>query len=299
MKHLYTAALASCAILSACSSSNSSDVAATEERDVAIAFAAEANNVAIDCDTQLTGIGSPSTNAAVKEFRFYIHDVNLLDDEGNAYTLQLDNNTWNYQDLALLDFMNKDTSCSGSTKEMNKDVNGTVSVPPSTKLTGLRFTLGVPSNLNHIDRVTAPTPLDQASLHWNWQNGYKFARLDVAPTGGITRPSDAGFSAPVWNFHLGSTNCVGDPQTGDDISCARPNRPRIELNNFDHSADTVTLDFSALVANIDLSQDIGGKPGCMAGATDPECAEPFKALGMDVSTGKADSTITQTVFRVN
>ena len=181
MKHFYLAAIASCAILSACSNSNSSEVGATEERDVSLAFAAEANGVAIDCDTQLTGIGSPSTNASVKEFRFYVHDVSLLDNDGNAYSLELKENAWNHQNLALLDFMNKDTSCSGSLKETNKSVNGTVSVSPSTELVTLRFTLGVPSDLNHLDRATAPAPLDQTSLHWNWQNGYKFARFDIAP----------------------------------------------------------------------------------------------------------------------
>ena len=299
MNHFYLAAIASCAILSACSSSNSGDVAASEERDVAIAFAAEANNVAIDCDTQLTGIGNPSTNAAVKEFRFYVHDVSLLDQEGNAYNVQLDDSEWTYQNLALLDFMSKDTSCGGSAKETNKQLNGTVSVPSSAELVGLRFKVGVPNDLNHMDRATAPAPLDQTSLHWNWQNGYKFARLDIAPLGGMTRPSDPSFSAPTWNFHLGSTNCVGDPQTGDVISCARPNRPLIELTNFDYRSNKVTLDFAALMAQIDLSQDLGGKPGCMAGATDPECSQTFSALGLDVSTGKSDSTVTQTVFRVN
>ena len=299
MKNLYIAALASCAILSACSSSNSGDVGAIEERDLTIAFAAEANNVAIDCNTQLTGIGNPATNAFIKEFRFYVHDLTLIDQEGNTYPLKLNSNQWSYQNLALLDFMDKDTSCSGSAKEMNREVNGTVTVSPGTQLTGLRFTLGVPSDLNHNDRATAPAPLDQTSLHWNWQNGYKFARLDVAPAGGITRPGDPSFNAGIWNFHLGSTNCVGDPQTGEDITCDRPNRPIIQLERFDPVADTVTLDFGALVNNINLSQDLGGKPGCMGGATDPECLETFKALGLDVSTGKAEATFTQTVFRVN
>jgi uncharacterized repeat protein (TIGR04052 family) len=299
MKHFYMAALVSCTILSACSSSNSNDVGALEERNVTIAFAAEANNVAIDCTTQLTGIGNPATNAAIREFRFYIHDVTLLDDQGNTFPLELEDSQWTHQNLALLDFMDKDTSCSGAAKEINREVTGTVSITSQAQLAGLQFTLGVPSELNHNDRATAPAPLDQTSLHWNWQNGYKFARLDVAPVGGITRPSDPSFNAGTWNFHLGSTNCVGDPQTGDDITCDRPNRPIIQLDNFDAEADTVTLDFGALVTDIDLTQDLGGKPGCMGGATDPECLETFKALGLDVSTGKAEPTLTQTVFRVN
>lgn len=289
MKKLTMAALACCTILSACSGGTSNSVDSNEERLISIAFAAEANNVAIDCDTQLTGLGTQNSNAMVKEFRFYIHDVSLIDNDGKSYDLALNDSVWNHQNLVLLDFMNKDTSCSGSSKSMNTDVSGVVSVPATADLTGIRFTLGVPSSLNHADRATASAPLDQTSLHWNWQNGYKFARLDVAPIGGI----------PSWNFHLGSTDCTGSPQAGEDVICSRPNRPSFELSNFDHTTDTITLDFGALVENIDLTQDLGGKPGCMSGATDPECYQTFKALGLDVTTGNADPTITQTVFRVN
>jgi uncharacterized repeat protein (TIGR04052 family) len=287
------------ALLAACSSSNDSAVESNEVRDVSIAFTAEANNVAIDCDTQLTGLGTQNTNAALKEFRIYVHDVALLDDQGNAYSVTLDANEWQYQNLALLDLMSKDTSCSGAAKPTNTAIAGEVSVPPNTALTQVRFTLGVPNALNHQDRATAPAPLDAASMHWNWQNGYKFARFDIAPLGGISRPSDAGFSSTTWNFHLGSTNCVGDPQLNEAVTCGRPNLPVIELTNFDATSDTVVIDYGKLVESQNVSQDLGGASGCMSGATDPECAAIFTALGLDVSTGKADANLTQTVFRVN
>jgi hypothetical protein len=36
----------------------------------------------------------------------------------------------------------------------------------------------------------------------------------------------------------------------------------------------------------------------MSGATDKECPALFEALGLDLATGKANATKTQTVFKV-
>lgn len=308
MKHFYLAAIASCAILSACSSSNSSDVAATEERDVAIAFAAEANGNPISCDNLLTGLGTQNTNAILMDFRFYVHDASLLDENGKAYPITLNESPNTYKNLELLDFTNR-ASCDSQNpiKEQNTELTGSVTIPSNTALIGVTFTLGVPPSLNHLDAAPANNPnilRDTIGMHWSWTTGYKFARFDIAPDGGMTRPSDPNYSASKWNFHLGSTKCGGTPQTDGTVTCARPNRPTIRLNNFDHKSDTITLDFEALLQKVNLSQDEGGKAGCMtmptpSGSEDPECIEPFKALGMDVSTGKADSTVAQTMFRVN
>ncbi|MCH2157475.1 MAG: metallo-mystery pair system four-Cys motif protein [Oleiphilaceae bacterium] len=298
MKLSHFTAISTCALLAACSSGGSTNVNALQEQDVSIAFAAEANNVSIDCDTQLTGLGTNNTNADIREFRFYVHDIRLTDDQSNEYALDLEDNAWNHENVGLLDFMNKDTSCSGATKNTNTQVEGTVSAPANVAFTGITFSLGIPSELNHADRATAVAPLDQTSMHWNWQNGYKFARLDVAPVGGIIRPSDLGFSASSWNFHLGSTNCSGDPQLGETVTCARPNRPPIALTNFDPSSQQIVLNFDNLVSNSDLTQDLDGAPGCMSGATDPECASIFEALGLDVAIGSEHSSVTQTVFSV-
>lgn len=277
-------------ILSACSSSSSSDQTSL---DVTIPFAAEANGVAIDCDTQLTGLGTNNSNANVTDFRFYLHDVRLIDIDGLEYPLTLTGNAWQQENLALLDFTNKESACSGATKESNTEIQGTIYASPSVQFTGVAFMLGVPSNLNHEDTVAAASPLNITSLHWNWQNGYKYMRLDVAPLGGV----NAGAST-TWNFHLGSTNCSGDPQLNETVSCGRPNRAEITLSNFDPSANTILLDYGALLASSDITADAGGAAGCMSGATDPECADIFEHLGMDVVTGSMDGSLSQSVFSV-
>jgi len=284
--------------LTACSGSggDSSDNLVT--RDISIPFVAEASNLTIDCDTRLTGLGTAPSDADLLDFRFYVHDMVLTDEAGTRYTTTFEQNTWQRDDLALVDLANKADSCSGDVKDTHSEVTGTVRVPAGTVLSGLEFTLGVPSALNHADRATAEAPLDRAGMHWNWQNGYKFVRVDVAPVGGMSRPTDAGYSATAWNFHLGSTDCTGDPQLGETVVCGRSNRPVVSLENFDPDLDAVLFDYEQLIGANDLSVDEAAAPGCMSGATDPECAAIFTALGMDVSTGAVDNTITQTVFRV-
>lgn len=275
--------------LAACSSSDSSNQV---QQSFTIPFAAEANNVAIDCDTQLTGLGTENSNADVLDFRFYIHDIALTDADNNTYPFSLDVNDWQQANIALLDFANKDDSCSGATKDTHKEISGSVLAPADTSFTGIEFTVGVPSDLNHEDRVEATTPLNITGLHWNWQNGYKFMRLDVAPVGGVNSGSET-----AWNFHLGSTNCSGDPQLDETVTCDRPNRPDIAINNFDPTSDTVLIDYGQLVLNSDLTTNMGHS-GCMSGATDPQCAAVFTQLGMDVTSGDVDNALTQAVFSV-
>lgn len=293
-KHALLLAFAG-SFLAACSSSDS-PLNATTQQDITLSFAAEANNIAIDCDTQLTGLGTQNTNAELRDFRFYLHNIEIVDNEGATHALNLNENNWQTQNVALIDFTNRDTSCGGDIKDTRTIVEGSVPLPNGRRIADLNFTIGLPSTLNHNDRATAPAPLDLAGLHWNWQNGYKFMRLDVAPEGGITRSSDPAFSSSTWNFHLGSTGCTGDPQLGETVTCTRPDRPVISLSGFDPESSEILIDYEALVTNNNLQLDEGDASGCMSGATDPECAALFNTLGMDLNSGASDAAFTQTVF---
>jgi len=60
------------------------------------------------------------------------------------------------------------------------------------------------------------------------------------------------------------------------------------------------LDYQELVANVAFNQDTGGQVGCMSGATDPECPNMFKTLGLSFQTANGETTSvndsTQTLF---
>lgn len=304
MKHLIYSIFAALTalILSACgggsSDSSKVDTSKIKTQSISINFDAVANGVSVDCDSELTGLGTAGTDAQLRDFRFYIHDIQLITDHDRTLAITLDDNIWQSNGAVLLDFQNKGDSCSGDDKQTNSSVIGEVAIEDGESIVDLRFTLGLPTSLNHQNPTTAPSPMNISSLTWGWQAGYKFMRVDVAPTGGVTRPSDGTFNNSTWNMHLGSTDCSGNPQLGETVSCGFENRPVIELTGFDPDSDTVLVDYGNLIANVNLGQDIAGAPGCMSGTSDPECQTVFDALGLDSSTGAANPGSPQTVFRI-
>jgi uncharacterized repeat protein (TIGR04052 family) len=245
-------------------------------QNVAIQFAARVGDEAFDCGTPYEGLGTANSTVEFLDFRFYVHDVELVTEDGDAVAVDLDQDgAWQFENLALLDFEDDTGTCANGTTEVNTTVRGTA---PSGVYTGVRFKLGVPFALNHQDAALAPSPLNLSTLFWSWNGGYKFARID-------TRADLAGDAVNVVNFHLGSTGCNGDGPTDVPTECTNANRAEIELDDFDVDDSTVVFDYAAMVEGSDLSADGGGAPGCMSGASDPECGPMFSRLGVDLATG--------------
>ncbi|MDP2226702.1 MAG: metallo-mystery pair system four-Cys motif protein [Moraxellaceae bacterium] len=288
-------ALAS-SFLAACSDDTTTvTVPDNSTRSVSIAFEAVSGSTPIACGTTLTALGTTSTSAPVRDFRYYIHDVKLVKADGSSTPVTLDANTHQLGNVALIDHTGgKCDATPAPTTTLGSTVTGKIP-NDSAVYTGLEFTVGVPQSMNHRDRTAAASPLNIAALHWAWQSGYKHATLEVQPTGGITRPTDPAFSNTVFNIHLGSTGCTNSTVTGTG-SCTNNNRPLINLSGYTLNTSKVRLDYAALVANSKLTEDGGGPAGCMSGVTDPECGVIFDALGLNLTTGVPAPALTQTVF---
>jgi uncharacterized repeat protein (TIGR04052 family) len=139
--------------------------------------------------------------------------------------------------------------------------------------------------------------MDVKALAWSWQAGRKFAQIEVNPTGGVARPAPAAAGTTFYT-HLGSTGCTGNPVTGETVSCERSNRMDVTLASFNVSSQKLVLDLAELFKGTNLNADLGGAVGCMSGTTDPECPAVFKALQIDLATGKSiNGGASQTVFR--
>ncbi len=287
--------------LSACggSSSNSRNADnSTMETPVKIAFSAVAANQDITCGTTFLNQGSAGTSITFEDLRFYIHNLQLISSKGDSYAVRFTENDWQTKEVALLDFLDKADKCSGDAKPTHTELTGFVSSLSDTiSWSGIRFNIGLPESLNHQDQAAAQNPLNILSMHWSWQSGYKFIRVDVAPVGGGVRTAD-GALFTAWNFHLGSTDCVGSPQTGSQVVCTQSNRPLIELADFDPSQQRIQFNYSNAFQYSNLAQDDGGAAGCMSGLTDPECNAVFSAFGINLATGEASSALTQTAFEV-
>jgi uncharacterized repeat protein (TIGR04052 family) len=282
-------------------------------KSIEIQFAAMAGNTAIGCGSSVPGLGSTAATANVKDFRFYVSQVKLIRNDGVEVPLTLPaNDNWNLtagsDSVTLVDLENATGDCptATGTTATNAVVKGTV---PAGTYTGVKMTMGVPFALNHTDwanPTTAKAPLDIQAMAWSWQSGRKFAKIEVTDPLAASPAGTAGkWASPTFNFHLGSTGCIGNPATGTQVSsCTAPNRMEFKLSSFDPATQKVAVDIKPLLDGTNITINQAAATGCMSGGTDPECLNVFKALAID---WKADGTGTglpvnggaaQTLFRV-
>src|SRR5689334_4707617 len=156
--------------------------------DVRIPFRAVAGGVEAACGKTVPNLGT------LRDLRFYVHNVRLIHDRGEPVPVELTPSPWQFEDAALLDFENGTGACSNGTPETNKVLIGAV---PAGAYHGLRFTLGLPFDLNHSDLTAMPAPLNLSALAWTWNAGRKFARIEI-----VTPAHPQGVF-----FHLGSMAC--------------------------------------------------------------------------------------------
>jgi uncharacterized repeat protein (TIGR04052 family) len=258
-------------------------VQAADQR-IAIRFQAMVGKEKFACGQTYTGIGTTASRIAPRDFRFYVHNVRLIDEKGNAVPVQLDQGgKWQLDDTALLDFEDGTWSCVNGTREVNDQLVGTV---PEGHYTGLLFTVGVPFNKNHTELTSQPPPLNLTALSWVWNAGRKFARLDFASAG-----QPHGFTV-----HLGSTGCMpNDSKITIPTECSSPNRPEVKIEAFHPDKDVVIADLAALLkdTNVDINQPKTAE-GCMSAQNDSDCAGIFLNLGLPFADKPARP---QTFFR--
>lgn len=218
-----------------------------------------------ECGGTYTGIGTSGSTLELHDFRLYVHGVRLVTDDGREVPVALtDDGAWQHGGVALLDF---EDGCESGTAETNTTIRGTVD--EDGPFTGVRFTLGIPAELNHADASTAPPPLNYTSMFWTWNAGYKFMRVEGRTTG----------LPEGWSLHLGSVGCQGDGR-GNVSGCAQENRAPVALDGFDPDTDIIAVDLASLLETSDLDVDLGGPNGCESGVSDPDCGPLFHALGL-------------------
>ncbi|MBW4598288.1 MAG: metallo-mystery pair system four-Cys motif protein [Calothrix sp. FI2-JRJ7] len=266
-------------------------------QQITIKLAGRVNNQPFACGRNYK-LGKAATTVTPLDFRFYISDISLIDAQGKVVPLNLaQDGKWQYQNVALIDFENKTGACVNGTVETRDVVIGTV---PKGKYKAVRFSLGVPQNLNHEDSTLAPSPLNLTSLWWNWQFGYKFARIDftyrLASTGQKQHVHDEMAKSQGFLIHLGSTGCQAETTSQKPTTaCSNPNRATITLNNFDPNKNVIVADIAKLLANVDLSYNQPGTaPGCMSEPNDFDCTGVMENFGIPFG----DKTPKQTFFSV-
>jgi len=268
---------------------------AAETQPVTIRFAAKVANQPFSCKATYR-LGKPAVNQVASDFRFYVSEVALIDAAGKAVPVTLEQDgKWQYQSVALLDFENKTGACANGTVETRDRIVGTV---PKGNYTGLKFTLGLPAKLNHADSALAPSPLNLTGLWWNWQFGYKFARIDLQSPkmAAMDKQKHEGHGESTgFPIHLGSAGCEAGVGSEKPTTCRYPNRSTVVLMRFNSAKNTVVADLARLVANTDLNQKQPNALGCMSEPDNKGCSGIMASLGLPFMS---KPSIPQTFFRV-
>ncbi len=261
----------------------SSSETGEETMAVSVQFAANIGGEPWVCGQTYGGVGTPPTEVEPRDLRFFVQDVQLVRaSDGEAVPLVLDVVApWQAETVAMLDFEDASGACAdaGGNVETNTVVTGVV---PQGEYDGLRFTVGVPEDLNHEDPLVLPAPLTAGSMTWGWLYGFKFIKVEVQEV--VEEPPFGGGT-----FHLGSNGCTGMPAV-EEVTCALPNRAEIELETFDVATDSVVLDVGALFAETNITEDT------QCHSFQAECAPLFDRVGVDLETGLPSPT--QVVFDV-
>jgi cytochrome c peroxidase len=280
---LLTASLAAC-----------SDTERT--RDIELQFDARIGSQRVACGAPLAGVGENGRTTSLKDLRFFVHDVQLIDGKGKHVALEMPNDEWQFKNVALLDFEDKTGDCKNGSPQTNALIRGKA---PAGDYKSISFRVGVPSDLNHEDPGKLRAPLGDNSLYWGWKLGFIFLRLDLAMA---DTSSD---QAAAFEVHLGADQCSSTKGT---YACGRPNVPEVTLSGFDWERDKVVFDLAALLEQVTvasrplqppnmMSTPPEGVAGCASGDSDPDCEPVFSAFGLDLAKGSVTGSA-QTAFSV-
>jgi uncharacterized repeat protein (TIGR04052 family) len=270
------------------------------------------------CGADGLKIGS-LTDALPGDLRFFVHEVALLRAGGEPVPVSLvDDGKWQHQNVALLDFEDATAECAFVIfgKAKTADTNVTLRGTPAANgpFTGVRFTIGVPPNLNHTDVAVAPAPLSSTGMDHGIADGRQFLRASFySPTTGATGNGD--HNLVMLRSVCNNVTADGGAPPANADACTKPNRPQISVERaggFDPATHEILVDVAQLFAGYSPLRTAGpadlndkgridcfgplhsGNLGPVLGAE--RCGRFYPNLGLDYATGRASGT--QTVFSI-
>lgn len=210
--------------------------------------------------------------------RVYLSQIELFETGLQRWQpMRLEENAYQRDGVVLLDFENGTGACASfGSAGTYEQIQGWV---PPGRYSGLRFSVGLPFEHNHIDPHTAQGPFAEAGMFWTWQGGYKFLKFDF-------QAESQGKTPIQYNVHLGSTGCgARAPMIAPQTPCARPNLGKASLLGFDPSTQSLEIRLDSLIA----PQLTGAEssPGCMGDPSSAAHCDPvMKSLGLDPVSGQ-------------
>lgn len=211
----------------------------------------------------------------LKQFQFFISNVSLKDKQGSWHSWLMKKNAHQTHNIALIG--QQCIEREGGFNEWNIDFLEKINLK---KFTAIKFTLGVPFKVNHLNPLNQPNPLNDSSMFWVWQTGHKFLRLELQNT------------TENWFFHLGSTGCKAPSAVrSPKDECIHPNRVGVELAlpkiwENDKNQDQHQPSIQSFNVNINLEKLLNGlalntSTFCQSSAETESCKPLFLSLGIN------------------
>ena len=250
-------------LLTACSDKNTTPIK--------LNFALTYQNHPISCEPNTT----EKLHFSLSDFRLYLHNIELQDQQNQWHQVKLTNNQWQNDSTALLDFENASDDCASGNEPTNTQISGLSIDNPKA----VRFTLGVPFELNHQNPLTAKAPLNESTMHWHWQSGYKFLRAEFKQQIQQENEQQANL-----RLHIGSLQCKGEV---NNIShCEKPNRTTYTIDDFDINQN-ITIAIDKIIDFYSQSNNLT----CMGNNERPWCANALQWAGLDDNKAKSNMFI--------
>ena len=221
----------------------------------------------IDCNSVLV---KGERHWKIQQLQFFISQVEYQTDDGDWYAWPLKTTPYQSDNVALIGSDCADPQWSKGNWSIDfqsfEDLN---------QVSAIRFSLGVPFALNHLNPLLQESPLNDSSMFWVWQTGHKFLRLEM-----LSDTDD-------WLFHLGSTGCkAASAMRAPKNPCLQPNFARFELStDFSQGINPIVLDLSKLLNDVEL----GRQSSCQSEPDNEVCQQLFAHLGL--LDGQIGSTI--------
>jgi uncharacterized repeat protein (TIGR04052 family) len=204
----------------------------------------------------------------IEQFQFFLSNIEITSDNSNWQHLQLVKSPYQNADTALLG-----KNCLEREQQPNAEALGNWSITFTndinlSKVTALRFNLGVPFTSNHLNPVSQESPLNLPSMFWVWQTGHKFMRIEL------------GSLNEKWLFHLGSTGCTAASVMREPkLPCRYPNTVNFELPIVKGEGKQLTLnvDLAKLLKKVVLTP----ASSCQSERDSASCQQLFNNLFVD------------------
>ena len=203
----------------------------------------------------------------VEQLQFFISDIQFGSKKSGWQSARLVSNPYQTDDSVLLG-----TDCRTASQQANTVMQGNWAIEFETNAEvtdsrAIRFTLGVPFAVNHLNPISQPSPLNFPSMFWVWQTGHKFMRLELAT------------NHEQWVFHLGSTGCHSSSvMRGPKQACRYANTFTFEVPiNVAAGGDlTLNFDLAALLNHLELTS----LSSCQSERDKASCQQLFANLSL-------------------